>query len=153
MFRKKKKRLSHTELDDLGTEIIKAAALGDQETQESASSQFLFARVRAEIDARKKRDAGSSNSRAMLAPVSGESIFGRFELGKLKLGLAALFVVAATGFWTVWARSIGRPASRVSAPQEAGLTACSLSNADKCVISTNEVVQLVVNGNSREPGK
>jgi hypothetical protein len=149
MFRKNKKRLS--DLDSLGTEIIRAAAVSDQETESSASSPYLFARVRAEIETRKKLDAGLTEPMPMLAP--GAVIFAMFKPGKLKLGLAAFLVVAATGFWTVWARSMSQPTSQVSSPQEVGLTACSLSNADKCVISTNDVVQLVVNGNSREPGK
>jgi hypothetical protein len=164
MFRKKLRKTNQQqlrgELNRLGTEVVRAAALSDQETERSASSPFLFTRIRAEIDARKRLEAGVRERK----PVRGVGGAGLI-VGTLKLSLATLLVLVATAFWTVRTRSMeqaryqwwdqygGQPVPKAIAPSEIGLTACSLSAADKCVISTNDVVQLVVNSNSREPGK
>jgi hypothetical protein len=164
MFRKKLRKTNQQllpgELDRLGTEVIRAAALSDQETERSASSPFLFTRVRAEIDSRKRLEAGVREPKQ----ARGSAGVG-FIVGTLKLSLATLLVLVATAFWTLrtrsmeqsryqwWDQSGGQSVPKPKAPSEVGLTACSLSAADKCVISTNDVVQLVVNSNSREPGK
>jgi len=141
MIGNNKDRSSREDVDLLGVELIRAAALTERDAEEAVSSPFLFSRVRAEIEARK----GFS----IKAPKKKWPIHfaGDLLLGAVRLSIAAGLVVGATVFWTVWARSVGQTQPQSAPRRVAGITACSLSDADKCIISTTEVVQLVVSGN------
>jgi hypothetical protein len=54
-----RKKDSGARLDQMGREVVRASAAGEQEAEAVAASPFLYARVRAGIDAeRRRREAG-----------------------------------------------------------------------------------------------
>ncbi|HEY6328174.1 MAG TPA: hypothetical protein VI756_02475 [Blastocatellia bacterium] len=150
MFRRSKNPASYNDLDRLGTEIVRASVPSDEEVEKASSSPFIFERVKLGVASRNTaerpaRGAGYDKGR------SGFSVW----MNGLRLAVAMIVVFCALGFWVL--RLIPAPEGdmRAGAPAapEARLTACSISNRDKCVISTEDVVELLASGSNQEVGK
>ena len=146
MFKRRSKE-ENVRLDALGRDVIRSAALDTAETRYSAS----YNRVRLAIETEK-----TARRQTTVAPVLQILAMGRF-----KVELAALAVFAAVCFWVVRIHPPTPAAQLYPAPRVAGvggfspekLTACSISSKDKCVISTEDVLQLLVSRKLQEQGK
>lgn len=147
MFKRNKNSSSLGELDRLGAEIIRASVAGDEEIKQAAASPLLFTRVMADIRSQDKAgaerrvtDGGYAGARASI------------WMYRLRFAVAVLLVFGAMGFWAVRAK-LAPAAGYAHIAGEARLTACSVSNRDKCTISTEDVLQLLVSGSNQEVGK
>lgn len=146
----KRKRQDENELlDRLGTEVVRAAELDAGAPGAGTPSPYLYNRIRSAIE--------SAQGAERHKPVS--SPLGVLAAGRLNIALAGLSLLVAGWFWLIRIRpqapgpgvfpaagSIGR----LSADR---LTACSISSKDKCVISTEDVLQLLVSQKLQEQGK
>jgi hypothetical protein len=149
MFKRNKNTSPLGELDQLGVEVIRASLPADEEVEKAASSPFLFTRVMADIQSRDK--AGVRRS-ALDGGYARERYRASIWAYRLRFVVAVLFVFGAMGFWVVRAKLVPLAGDERVA-SEARLTACSVSNRDKCTISTEDVLQLLVSGSNQEVGK
>lgn len=156
MLEKRKKDLLADRLDSAEHTVIRLGSLSDAEAEAVASSPYLFERIRARIEAEAaKPDSGTSGAlppnpwRAWVAWSLGGFVGG---FAKLKIGLAILALAVSTAFWIDRMRSMDAPMESNSASppiQTAGISACALSNVDRCAISTSDVLQLVIASGAR----
>jgi hypothetical protein len=147
MFRRRSKD-ENKRLEMLGREVVRAAAIDVEEPTETAASHYLYSRVRAAVEA--SEHAG----RPPVAP-----LLDVFATARLTVAAAALSLFATVCFWLIRLHpsSPRLPPSKVDAsvgvlPADK-LTACSISSKEKCVISTEDVLQLLVSQKLQEQGK
>ena len=134
MFERREKPPSLTNADEMGKRIVRAGSLNEKDAEQAVSAPFLFARVRANI-------AEESSKRQSRSGI----LQGRF-MDLAELALAVLVVAAAGVFWSSRAQSLTATPVSPKPDTVVTLTACSVSASDRCVISTGQVVQLVMNG-------
>lgn len=119
-------------LDRVGKTVVRAAGLNESESDAVASSPFLYARVRARIEAETRQDKQSVPALAMLYAWRAVS------------AVAIVAIVAVSAFW------IKTPAAPATSQTTAGRAdngnlvatggTCALSNSAECAISTEEVL-------------
>lgn len=124
---------SNERLSELTKDIASAGGIGDDEAERISSSPFLYARVRARIEA-------EHGSRAEQ---------GTGWLGSLLIATRAIAVLlmvtiaAAAAFWSSRTDAPEPPAARSTADDVARVVTggtCALSATDECAISNEEVL-------------
>ena len=139
MFNKKRSR--EKRMDSAAGEVARSAALTDDESEAAIASPLFFSGVRARIE-REKKQVRVVEARP---PV--------LRVGAVKLALSGITIVAAVAFWLVRIPvGVGHPAySPQPGPEPSPvLTACSISAATACAISTGDVLQLLLNDKTQE---
>jgi hypothetical protein len=140
MFRNNKDASNDESLDRAAQLIVRAGGIGDEKADEAASAPFLYARLRARIEAERAQQAEQQNG-------------GWFETFKIArravLALALVALVAVGAFWFAGPKvavneSLGAAspdaASVESGPELSPMSACALSATDECAISSEEVL-------------
>lgn len=132
MFFEKRDHERNRTLDRIGKTAVRAAGLNESESDAVASAPFLYARVRARIEAEKQRDKQSVPMLAMLYAWRAVS------------AVAIVAIVSVSAFW------IKTPGAPVTAPPNSSRAdnvnlvaiggTCALSNSAECAISTEEVL-------------
>jgi hypothetical protein len=126
--------LEREALDRAAKIIVRAAGAGEEKSDEAAAAPFLYARLRARIEAERAEQA--------------EQSAGWFETFKIArravVALALVALVALGSFWLAGPRaavneSLG-DASIETEPQLSPVSACALSATDECAISSEEVL-------------
>lgn len=131
----KKKNQSHDEpLDRLGNSITRASGIGEDKADQIASSPFLYAQLRARIEAERKQKAEQSSG-----------WFATFKVARRAIPALALIAIAAVAsLWFAAAKyTVGdaRGSANIDVSyQLSPITACSLSATDECAISSEEVL-------------
>ena len=121
-------------LDRVGKSIVRSGGISDEETEVIASSPFLYARLRARIEAeRKKNDEPQAGWFATIFVA--------------RRAIPALMLVAILALSAFWFMKINQGASKPSAdPRDYNLArvavggTCALSSTEECAISTEEVL-------------
>ncbi|MGA9770275.1 MAG: hypothetical protein WBV94_14645 [Blastocatellia bacterium] len=128
----KKRDQSHTELlDRVSLSITRASGIDETNVDQIASSPFLYARLRARIEAERKQQT--------------EGWFATFKIARRAIPVLAFVAIAAVA--SLWFAA----ANRSDSPLPGGanvyvnypltpVTACSLSATDECAISSEEVL-------------
>ena len=139
MFNKKRSR--QRQLDSLAAEVTRSAALTGDESEAAIASPLFFSSIRATIDRQRKQVRAAEPARPVL------------NIGSVKLALSGLTIVAAVAFWLV---RIPVGAGHTAYSPQPGpeptpvLTACSISAATACAISTGDVLQLLLSDKTQE---
>jgi hypothetical protein len=138
MFWKKRERVEDKELDRIGRGVLWSASASESDADRVAASPFLYARIAARIDEQARRGAAADSWFAVFA--------------EAKRATAALALVAVVAFGASWFSTGNRPATQpvaaTSGPSasEAPVSACSLSSADECAISNDDVLATMFAG-------
>ncbi len=136
-------------LDRAGRAVLRAAPASNEEINAALSSPFLYARIRARI---------SENKRVQ--PISYYQSLMMFSLVRQAIPILAVIAILAVCSYNFAGRK--PPVQNAFADESAYLpisdpntpvTACSISSKKECVVSTNEVLALLVNSNERQPQK
>ena len=118
-------------LDRVGKTAVRAAGLNESESDAVASSPFLYARVRARIEAETRQDKQSVPALAM--PYAWRAV-------------SAVAIVATVAVSAFWIKTPAAPASQTTAGRADNVNliatggTCALSNSAECAISTEEVL-------------
>jgi hypothetical protein len=141
MFKRKKSR--ETQMDSVAAEVTRTAALTDDESEAAIASPLFFSRLRATIERDKKLFEPAEYRGPLLT------------VGIVKLALSGLVIIAAVAFWLARLPVMAGPAyapklDAHEAERRAPLTACSISAATACTISTGDVLQLLLSENIQE---
>ena len=134
MFWKNKNQSPDELLDRVGKSVARASGISEDKADQIASSPFLYARLRARIEAERKQQS---------EPDIGW--FATFKIARRAIPALALVAIAAVA--TLWfaatkytvSPSPGGANVYVSNPLTP-VTACSLSATDECAISSEEVL-------------
>lgn len=147
MFGGKKDRMEDDRLDRLGQEILRAAAMSEDDVASADSSPFLLARIRAQIAAEKERREAASDQWLLIFPA--------FRRAVPVMILVALSAVGAS--WYLQPVAPVEPSREVDLlypdPHDrrlAAVSACAISNKDECAISTEEVLATLVSEERQE---
>lgn len=131
-------------LDRAGRSLLKAARATDAETRQAAESPFLYARIRARIEAESD----------LKQPPSLLWLVGRRAIPVLTL----VAVLALGSFWVFGSRAAAPSAlsatnsTTTAVPPNPILTssqpnfipsACSIATKDECSVSTNDVIAIL----------
>jgi anti-sigma-K factor RskA len=131
MFFEKKDQARDRTLDRMGKTVIRAAGLTESESDAVAESPFLYARVRARIEAENRQDRQSLPVLAMLYAWRALS------------AVAIVAIVAVSAFWIKTPAAPATPQA-ITGRSDVNLVAtggtCALSNSAECAISTEEVL-------------
>ena len=133
MFWNKKYKSSDPALDGIAKAAVRGGGIGDEESDRIASSPFLYARLRARIEAGRA---------AKSAPDNGW-LEGFRAARRAMLALASVAMIAVLSLWVAGRSndSVGSPAGvEPVAYQPAPVTACALSATSECVVSNEEVL-------------
>ncbi|MBI3650315.1 MAG: hypothetical protein HY231_04640 [Acidobacteria bacterium] len=137
------------QLDQAGRQLLRAARASDAEVDAALASPFLYARIRARLGEANRNPAQPFSPGALLALV--------FRRAIPLLMLVALLAVGAYQFIgkarspqslqpSLADQNILLPISEPKAP----VTACSITSRSECVVSTDDVVALLVNAKERQ---
>ena len=142
MFGWKKRDTQEKQLDRIGREILRVAALSDEECDEAAASPFLLARVRARVAAERERREQPSDAWASILPV-------------FRRAIPVMILIAVSAVGASWYVRPAAPAARSDNyielypdphnPRMAAVSACAISSKDECAISTEDVLATLVN--------
>ena len=129
----------------LEREIVRAAAMNDEEADAAAGSPFLYSRIRARIAAEQTRRAD---------PINGwfATMFAAWR------AIPAMSIIAIAAAATFWFAGAGEP--RVNNPNVpmpemgtggiAPVQACAISDNAGCNVSTDEVIAALFNEEGQE---
>jgi hypothetical protein len=134
MFSRKRRRAPDERLDQVGKSVVRSGGISDDDADAIASSPFLYARLRARIEAERLRRAEPQSDwfAALLAA------------RRVIPALVLVAIVASGAFWLTKTNSDG--ASRSADARSDSLDrvvvggTCALSSAEECAISTEEVL-------------
>jgi hypothetical protein len=133
MFSRNKQRVPDEYLDRVGKSVVRSGGISDEETEAIASSPFLYARLRARIEAERSRPEPQAGWFAAI-------FVARRAIPALML--VALFALGA--FWFMETnQGAGNPPTD---PRDYNLArvaiggTCALSSTEECAISTEEVL-------------
>jgi hypothetical protein len=134
MFWKKKNQSHDQSLDRVGKSVTCASGIADDKADQIASSPFLYAQLRARIEAERKQKAAQSSG-----------WFATFKVARRAIPALALIAIAAVAsLWftaTKYTDGDVRGGVIVDVGYELSpVTACSLSATDECAISSEEVL-------------
>jgi len=131
MFFEKRDQERDRTLDRMGKTVIRAAGLTESESDAVAESPFLYARVRARIEAENRQDRQSIPALVMLYAWRAMS------------AVAIVAIVAVSAFWIKTPAAPATPQA-ITGRSDVNLVAtggtCALSNSAECAISTEEVL-------------
>ncbi len=141
----KKSKIDNKKLDGLGKLLLKSAALSDEEADQAASSPLLYSRLRANIMKETlKRSEASDNWFAIWS-------IARYAV-PVMVGLA---VITFSSFWILdtHPQQVITSTSPSYLPSDiniAPVTACSISSKSECIVSSNDVLSIVFQEQTRE---
>lgn len=140
MAGKKTQRGLDERLDRLGRELVRASASDDAEASAVASSPFLYARVRARINAEAERREAGESWRVML---------GAFWRSAPAMALVAVFAFLL--FWTASPSTLSPGVLSEEALLEAGDAGIEyVVFAERSPLSQDEVLETIMNEDERE---
>ena len=132
MFFEKRDQERDRTLDRMGKTVIRAAGLTESESDAVAESPFLYARVRARIEAEKRQNRQNVPVLVMLYAWRALS------------AVAIVAIVAVSAFWIKTPAAPAPPQATSGQADNVNLVAtggtCALSNSAECAISTEEVL-------------
>jgi hypothetical protein len=132
MFFERKDQERDRTLDRMGKTVIRAAGLTEFESDAAAESPFLYARVRARIEAEKRQQRQSIPALVMLYAWRAVS------------AVAIVAIVAVSAFWIKTPAAPAPLQATTGRADNVNLVAtggtCALSNSAECAISTEEVL-------------
>jgi hypothetical protein len=133
-------------LDRAGDAVLRAARASQEEIQAALSSPFLYARIRARMRDDKR-----------IPPVSFYQSLMMFSLFRRAIPILALIAVLAVGSYNFAARKApvqtsyaGEPAYLPVSDPNTPVTACSITSRTECVVTTQDVLALLVNSDERQ---
>ena len=134
-------------IDRLSKIVVRAAGISDAEAERIASSPFINARLRAGIEAERRRRTEQ-----------GSGWFVEVMVASRAIGVLLLVTVAAVVmFWiSKSGASVSVPATGPNADDVARVLTggtCALSSTAECAISTEEVLATMFAGNEGEGPK
>ena len=142
MFGGKKDHIQDDRLDRIGREILRVAAMDDDEVVSADSSPFLFSRVRARIAAEKEEREKMSDQWLLIFPA-------------FRRAIPVMVLVALSAVGASWYSQTDSPARQsrnedVLYPDPhsqrfSAISACAISSKEECAISTEEVLATLVN--------
>jgi hypothetical protein len=150
MMKKENTEKRHQILDKTGREILLAAQATDAEVEAAVASPFLYAKIRARMQEEQQASTQPFYQSFML-----------FAVMRRAISILAVIAVLALCSYTF----TGKPAppqnpaltisidrSLLISPPEtkAPVTACSITSRSECVVSTDDVVALLVNSHERQ---
>jgi hypothetical protein len=133
MFKKRIKRATDEELDQAGKSLLWSAAAGDDQADEAARSPYLFTRIAARIEEEQRRRAASASG-WLTALVEARRAIAALGFVTF-ISIAALLISAN--------KSPGQSPAAMGASinlRPASVSACSLSSAEECVITNDDVL-------------
>ena len=134
MFFRKQRRTPDERLDRIGKSVVRSGGITNEETEAIASSPFLYAKLRARIEAEGRRRA---------EPQAGW-FAALFAAGRAIPALVLIATSALGAFWFTKTNartispSVSRPADNLDRVVVGGT--CALSSTEECAISTEEVL-------------
>jgi hypothetical protein len=132
--------------DRLGRQIVRAAALSDDECEQASSSHMLYVRIRAQI---------ISEQSQRTDPYS--SWFGMILAAWRAIPIMALVAIVAAGlFWLAGAQHKARDVAHVTSSGFEGLgqvSACSITSKEECGISTEDVLATMIDQGREDSGR
>jgi len=141
------KQTHNKSLDRLTKVVARAGGISDEEADRIGSSPFLHARLRAGVEAERRRRAEQGSGLLINWLVASRAI-------------AVLVVVTIAAVVTFWlskaSASVSSPPLNTSADDIARVLtggACALSTTDECAISTEEVLATLFAENEGEEPK
>jgi len=131
MFWKNRNKSTDEALDRVVKTVSRASGIGEEKADEAASSPFLYARLRARIEAERAEQ--------------NNGWFETFKVARRAILSLALVAIAAVGsLWITGSRTTvsAPPDSAIVEPvsQLSPVSACSLTATDGCAISNEEVL-------------
>ena len=134
-------------IDRLSKIVVRAAGISDAEAERIGSSPFINARLRAAIEAERRRRTEQ-----------GSGWFAELMVASRAIAVLLLVTVAAVVmFWVSKpGTSVSVPASNAGADDIARVVTggtCALSSTAECAISTEEVLATMFAGNEGEGPK
>jgi hypothetical protein len=143
MFWSKREQIEAKELDRIGRSVLWSASASDEETDRVGPSPYLYARIAARIEEQKRGGE------------SADSWFAIFAEARRATVALALVAAAAFGvFWLLPDKSPGQPPAIIITSdisgREAPVSACSLSSAEECAISNDDVLATMFAGEGGE---
>ena len=134
MFWKNKHHSPDRSLDRVGKSVIGAAGIDETQADEVATSPFIYARLRARIEAERERQSEP-----------GGGWFAAFKVARLAIpALALVAIIAVASFWFAVTKNTVNISPGVAREENsyqlAPVSACALSATDECAISNEEVL-------------
>jgi hypothetical protein len=131
----KKKNQSHDELlDRVGKSVARASGINESEADQIASSPFLYARLRARIEAERKPQQEPDGGWLATFTIARRAT----------VALALVAIAAVASLWFAATKYTADPppggANVYVHYPLTPVTACSLSATDECAISSEEVL-------------
>jgi hypothetical protein len=139
-------------LDRTGQEILRAACASEEQVNSAVAAPFLYARIRARVADSKKNP-----------PVPFYQSLMIFSVVRYALPVLALIAFLAVGSYKFIGKTAPLNNSVVNNTQRidntvpltihdpnAPVTACSITSRTECVVSTDDVVALLVNSTERQ---
>jgi hypothetical protein len=134
MFSRNRQRTPDEHLDRIGKSVVRAGGISDDDTEAIAASPFMYARLRARIEAERQRQA---------EPQAGW--FATLFVARRAIpALVLIAIVAVAAFWfakTNW--GVGLPSADARNDNFDRVVVggtCALSSTEECAISTEEVL-------------
>jgi hypothetical protein len=137
MFGRRKDRPEDARLDRLGRDLLRASAMKPEESDEAASSPFLFARIRAGVAAEQSRRA---------AP------YDRLTLLAARRAIPVMLLIAVVSALALRLAATGPGSAGLETIAEA--SACSVTTrevvaSEGCVITDEEVLATIISRDAR----
>jgi hypothetical protein len=132
-------------LDRAGDTVLRAARASEEEIQAALASPFLYAKIRARMRDDKR-----------VPPISFyQSLM--FSLLRRAIPILALIAILAVGSYNFAGRKApvqtnfaGEPAYLPVSEPNTPVTACSITSRTECVVTTQDVLALLVNSSERQ---
>lgn len=136
-----KNQLHETALDRVSREVVRGGGIGDEQADAIAASPFLYARLRARIDADKQHGGWLATFTLAWRTIPALAIVAMIAVGLLFFADAKPPAIAPPVVVPVQTSNGLAPA-----------TACSLSAGDGCAVSENDVLAtLFAEGGKAQP--
>lgn len=137
-------------LDKAGQAILRAACASDEEVNAAIAAPFLYARIRARVAESKKNP-----------PVPFYQSLMIFSVVRYALPVLAIIALLAVSSYKFTGKLAGKSVPPGNNLVEntmpltihdpgAPVTACSITSRTECVVTTDDVVALLVNSNERQ---
>jgi hypothetical protein len=142
--KKRDRRGSDERLDRMGRAIVRASAMNEQEAEATASSPFLYARLRSRINAERERRE------------EGERWFALVGVVWRAVPAMALVAIFAFALFLSATRSVTRASIVFNDESLLGARDAGIEHvvfADRQPLSSDEVLATILNGEERETSR
>ena len=148
MFWRKKNRSSDQELDRMGGLLIRAAAMSDEEADSTASSPFLYQRIRAHILETERQNEMDGWRQILFAARSAIPIMVFAAIAAVALFLFSLSQENSSSS----VNTFNDPQKQTMVPSTPA-PACYMSIREQCSISSDEALTMIFNRTGQESQK